>query len=145
MGGVGVRRLEASANHSSEKERTLPPRAAEIRSGCIVSRNQISRGRDCGVSKKMRPEFMDRSFSLSAIRYYGKLHGKYATLCLRQKERQGLHSPMVEERKVALIFSAATRVALTSSSLYSVSNDISRYLGIEIEVQFVSSKGIKVF
>jgi hypothetical protein len=67
MGGVGVRRLEASANHSSEKERTLPPRAAEIRSGCIVSRNQISRGRDCGVSKKMRPEFMDRSLLLSAI------------------------------------------------------------------------------
>ncbi|EJT76403.1 hypothetical protein GGTG_06322 [Gaeumannomyces tritici R3-111a-1] len=31
-GGVGVRRLAASANHSSEKARTLPPIAAEMRS-----------------------------------------------------------------------------------------------------------------
>jgi len=32
MGAAGVSRLDASANHSSEKERTLPPRAAETRS-----------------------------------------------------------------------------------------------------------------
>jgi hypothetical protein len=37
MGAVGVKRLEASANHSSEKERILPPRAEEIRSGDDVS------------------------------------------------------------------------------------------------------------
>jgi hypothetical protein len=39
MGGVGVRRLDASANHSSEKERTLPPRVEDIRSGRGVSRH----------------------------------------------------------------------------------------------------------
>jgi hypothetical protein len=37
MGRVDLRRLEASANHSSENERTFPPRAAEIRSGSVVS------------------------------------------------------------------------------------------------------------
>jgi hypothetical protein len=46
---------------------------------------------------------------------------------------------------VASILSAATRVALTSSTLYSDSNDIFRYLGIEIEAQLASSEGIKVF
>ena len=52
---------------------------------------------------------------------------------------------MEEERKVASILSAATRVGLTSSTLYSDSNDIFKYLGIEIEVQFASSEGTKVF
>jgi hypothetical protein len=46
---------------------------------------------------------------------------------------------------MASIMSAATRVALTSSILYSDSNDIFRYLGIEIEVQLASSESIKVF
>lgn len=32
MGAVGVKRLEASANHSFEHDRTFPPRGAEMRS-----------------------------------------------------------------------------------------------------------------
>ena len=38
MGGVGVNRLDASANHSSENERTLPPSAAETRSESRLAR-----------------------------------------------------------------------------------------------------------
>ena len=37
IGGAGLRRLEAEANHSSEKERTLPPRAEEMRSARCIS------------------------------------------------------------------------------------------------------------
>lgn len=37
MGGVGVRRLEAGANHSSEKARVRPSRPAEMRSAVMVS------------------------------------------------------------------------------------------------------------
>lgn len=37
IGGVGVSRFAASANHSSEKPSTLPPNAAETRSGGDVS------------------------------------------------------------------------------------------------------------
>ena len=33
MGGVGVRRFEAAANHSSEKARMREPRGADMRSG----------------------------------------------------------------------------------------------------------------
>jgi hypothetical protein len=45
MGAVGVKRLAASANHSSEKERTLPPRAEDIKSG----EEQSVYARDSGV------------------------------------------------------------------------------------------------
>lgn len=41
IGGVGVRRFSAAANHSSLKDRTFEPRGAEMRSGHIHQRASV--------------------------------------------------------------------------------------------------------
>lgn len=93
MGAVGVNKLVASANHSSEKARIFPPRAAEIK----------SEGEDQCL-------FLCHDKAVLCVYEAG--------LTMRRLTH---YLPMLLERKVVSMSSEATLEALTCSRVYSCS------------------------